>query len=494
MKIASKVLSMVLVLSVLNPANIAYITGGNGAGNTVHANTASDIEESPTDTKRLYSVVIDRFLDGSEGNNEGVTEDATEPTPYGGDFAGIESELEYISGMGFDTLHLSPVVEHQTEDYLGYNVTDYSQIAESFGGAEAFESLIDAAHDHNLEVIVDMPMTATDEFTVLDSPEVNDIYADYLSSEDLSLIDFTEQPNQEAYADILQNFSDEFDIDGYSFMVGQSDIDASTFVPEDMTSYAITTSPDMDTDNFDYTATEESREALAESFATVDRDIPELPQSSDELLLADTWFSERFTNHAVDENMFPGTRVKQLVTYLYSHAGPMSMLYGTEVALNGDDIPSIHRQMDLRTDQEVVDYISEINSIYSEHKSDFTGDLETIINEDGHYVTRFMTDDVDYFLNVNDTSKTDGVTLSLGEENADKALSGMLIGDMVRANDDGEHIIVLDREETELYALIEDAGFNNGYIIASVIIFGGFAIFVFFAARNSKKKKNKTQA
>ena len=39
----------------------------------------------------------------------------------------------------------------------------------------------------------------------------------------------------------------------------------------------------------------------------------------------------------------------------------------------------------------------------------------------------------------------------------------MLIGDMIRPHD-SSYIAVLDREETELYSIIEEAGFNNGYL------------------------------
>src|SRR5699024_424170 len=219
----------------------------------------------------------------------------------------------------------------------------------------------------------------------------------------------------------------------------------------------------------------------------------EIPDSEN-MLLVDHWFSERFTSHAVAENMFPGTRVKQVMTYMYSHTGPVSMLYGTEVAFNGEEMPTIHPQMDLWTDQELVEYLEHINQVYSDHKNALTGELETLHNSDGHYITRYHTNEVDFILNVNDTGATHGVNLALDDVDEDQVLSGMLIGDMIRATSPGEYIAVLDREETELYAIIEEQGFNNGYIIASIIIFGGFAVFIFFAAWNGRKHKKKKRA
>lgn len=479
MKLITKLLTLLSVFTVLGTIH--------NSPHSAEANTAAEV----TDAKRVYSIVVDRFLNIDESNDQGRTEDDDPQYPFGGDFKGIESELDYISEMGFDTLHLSPVFEHEPEDYLGYDVTNYNEIEESFGGEEDFQSLIDSAHDLDMEVIVDIPMVANEDYEPLDSNDIlaNDIYQSYLDDRSLDIIDFQNPDNQEQYRDMLQSFTDTFDVDGLTFMTAQDDIDATAFVPDDLSSYAITTTEDMTGNGFDYTAYEETRRALAASFSTVDTEVPELPESSTEFLLADHWFSERFTLHAVNEDMFPGTRITQLMTYLYAYRGPISMLYGTEVALNGETFPEIHRQMDLWTDQEVVEYIEEISHVFGQHKNAFTGELETIYNEDGHYVARYHTNDVDFILNVNDTSETTHVTLSGEDIDEGNVLSGMLIGDMVRPGDEGEYRLVLDREETEFYAIVEEMGLNNGYIIAGLIIFGGFAVFIFFAARNNKKKK-----
>lgn len=490
MKLITKFLTLLTLLTVFSVFGMLH----NAPNNTVSADSISD--SINTDSKRIYSIVVDRFLNKNEDNDEGRDPDDDPNYPYGGDFEGIESELDYISDMGFDTLHLSPVFEHDAEDYLGYSVTNYDEVAESFGGAEGFQSLIDSVHELDMDVIVDMPMTATDEFEPLEGDiQANDLYQSYLDDKDLNMIDLENENNQELYEEKLQSFVDRFDVDGLTFMAAQDGLDAATFTPEDMPTYAITTTEEMNVDGFDYTAYEETRAELAEAFSGINKEIPELPQVTEtEFLLADHWFSERFTSHAVEENMFPGTRVKQLMTYLYAYHGPISMFYGTEVALNGEDIPGTHQQMDLWTEQEVVEFIQNINRVFSDHKDALTGELETIYNQDGHYVTRYHTNDVDYILNVNNTSETNHIDIS-GEDIEDgKVLSGMLIGDMVRPDNDGGYTAVLDREETEFYAIVEEMGFNNGYIVASVIIFGGFAIFIFFAARNSKKKRREEQS
>lgn len=443
------------------------------------------------DSDRIYSIVVDRFLNADTESDRNVTVDENPEMRFGGDFQGIQDNLQYIKDMGFTAIHLSPVFKFADDDYLGYDVESYDEIDPGLGGEEGLNNLVDAAHDMDLEVFADIPAVSPDGENTTDDINVNDIYNGYLNDKDIDILDLTDEAVQSEYQDMVQNFVDDFNIDGVSMMVAQEGIDASEILPGGIKTYGFLTAEDASADGFDYTSSESMRTELVESYATVDREVPEIPDPEN-MLLADHWFSERFTSHAVKENMFPGTRVKQVMTYLYSHPGPVSMLYGTEVAFNGTEMPEIHRQMDLRTDQEIVEYLEHINQVYSDHKNVLTGELETLHNNGGHYITRYHTNDVDFILNVNDTAATHGVNLALDDVDDNHVLSGMLIGDMIRATSPGEYIAVLDREETELYAIIEEQGFNNGYIIASIIIFGGFAVFIFFAARNSKKRKRKS--
>jgi len=82
---------------------------------------------------RIYMITVDRFLNNNTSNDIGVTEDGDPYYPYGGDFDGIVPYLEYIKDMGFNTIMLSPVTERGEDDYLGYDVTDYSSISEAYG-------------------------------------------------------------------------------------------------------------------------------------------------------------------------------------------------------------------------------------------------------------------------------------------------------------------------------------------------------------------------
>src|SRR5699024_8741071 len=141
---------------------------------------------------RIYMITVDRFLNNNTSNDIGVTEDGDPYYPYGGDFDGIVPYLEYIKDMGFNTIMLSPVAERADDDYLGYDVTDYSSISEAYGSPEDFENLLAEAHELELKVIVDMPAVATDDYTALETPVFNNIQEEYYEDIGREIIDLSD--------------------------------------------------------------------------------------------------------------------------------------------------------------------------------------------------------------------------------------------------------------------------------------------------------------
>lgn len=440
---------------------------------------------------RIYMITVDRFLNNNTSNDVGVTEDGDPYYPFGGDFDGIVPYLEYIKDMGFNTIMLSPVAERAEDDYLGYDVTDYASISEAYGSPEGFENLLAEAHELELKVIVDMPAVATDDYTALETPAFNTIQEEYYEDIGREIIDLNDAGNQETYRAMVQEFTDTYDVDGISMFVNQDGLNAEEFLPENIDTYGILSTEEITAEGFDTIAREGFRADLAQTYGGIDQEIPEFPED-EQLIMADHWFSERFTHSAAEQNMFPGTRIQQLANYLYAYRGPSAMTYGTEVAFNGSSYPEVHPQMDFRSDKEVIEYLENIAVVYRNHEIMLApeSETETILNEDGQYLVKYYTADVDYILNVNNTAETKSNTIEQTAEEEGKVLSGMLIGDMIRPHD-GEYITVLDREETELYSIIEEAGFNNGYLYAAVLIFGIFAVFVWVAASRSRKNKAK---
>lgn len=53
----------------------------------------------------------------------------------GGTFKGLENKLDYIAGMGFDAIWISPVVDNSADGYHGYWARNWNAINSYFGSA-----------------------------------------------------------------------------------------------------------------------------------------------------------------------------------------------------------------------------------------------------------------------------------------------------------------------------------------------------------------------
>ena len=79
-----------------------------------------------------------------------------------GDLAGITRRLPHIADLGADCIWLSPIFESPQDD-MGYDVSDYLAVDPQFGTLEDFDTLITAAHDLGLKVIVDQVLSHTSD-------------------------------------------------------------------------------------------------------------------------------------------------------------------------------------------------------------------------------------------------------------------------------------------------------------------------------------------
>ncbi|TDM12508.1 alpha-amylase family glycosyl hydrolase [Macrococcus lamae] len=433
---------------------------------------------------RIYSLVVDRFMNGNEQNNQHIRNNGDDNLPYGGDFQGIEKKLDYIKNMGFDTIHLSPIFDHKEKDYLGYQVTSYDTVDDVYGGPENLQKLIKAVHHKNMKIIIDMPAVATKEFTTTDNTHMTAIQKDYFKSSDI--IDLTDVNNQKRYKEKMQQFTSKFNVDGLSMYVLQNNVDSSKIFPDKMLTIAIQPRGTK-SQNFDYIQKEETTLKLANAFKTTDKEIP-LTFDDNELLSADQFFMPRFTKYSADENMFPGTRIKQLMGYLMIQKHPVSMTYGTEIAMNGARMPDMHQLLDFRTEKEVTDYLTDTSLVYQKYNELFSGAAKVIHNIDGNQVIYYETDKVDFLYNINNSSKATNVAIGQDVVPSGKMLSGLLIGDSIHQKDGTSHLIT-NREEAELYAVIDERGLNNAYLYAAATIIILFSAFIIIVVRRSKKNK-----
>ncbi|MDY7103267.1 MAG: alpha-amylase family glycosyl hydrolase [Actinomycetota bacterium] len=126
----------------------------------------------PVTDEVFYFVMADRFENGSTDNDTaGLGDDPMvsgfDPTSKafynGGDLAGLASRLDYIEGMGVDSIWLTPSFANkavQPEDrsagYHGYWITDFTRIDPHLGTNDELAALIDAAHERGMKVYFDI--------------------------------------------------------------------------------------------------------------------------------------------------------------------------------------------------------------------------------------------------------------------------------------------------------------------------------------------------
>ncbi len=71
-----------------------------------------------------------------------------------GDLAGIRSRLDHLQWLGVDAMWISPIFPSPMADF-GYDVSDYCGIHPLFGTFEDFDTLVEAAHERGIRVLLD---------------------------------------------------------------------------------------------------------------------------------------------------------------------------------------------------------------------------------------------------------------------------------------------------------------------------------------------------
>jgi len=122
-------------------------------------------------SRSIYQILTDRFAvaRGEDVNaNVDVNEDGDgeidiSSRPYcGGTWTGVIEKLDYIQGMGFDAVWISPVTKNIEEDtfwgmaYHGYWQEDMYQVNMHFGTAADLKGLSDALHARGMYLMVDV--------------------------------------------------------------------------------------------------------------------------------------------------------------------------------------------------------------------------------------------------------------------------------------------------------------------------------------------------
>jgi glycosidase len=112
----------------------------------------------------VYHLLTDRFANG-DPSNDGAS--GVEPVPgdfsriQGGDWLGIEQNLDYVEDLGATAIWISPIVRNVErmevgDGYHGYWASDFTELEPRFGAYPELLSLVEAAHARGMLVIVDV--------------------------------------------------------------------------------------------------------------------------------------------------------------------------------------------------------------------------------------------------------------------------------------------------------------------------------------------------
>ena len=96
----------------------------------------------------FYQIYVRAFRDG---NSDGH-----------GDIKGLTRKLDYLQDLGVDCIWLMPLYPSPLKDD-GYDIADYYNIAETFGTLDDFKTLLAAAHQRDIRIIMDLVLNHTSD-------------------------------------------------------------------------------------------------------------------------------------------------------------------------------------------------------------------------------------------------------------------------------------------------------------------------------------------
>ena len=165
------------------------------------------------------------------------------------------------------------------------------------------------------------------------------------------------------------------------------------------------------------------------------------------------------------------------------------MTYGSEIAVNGEKAPETHPILDFKTDEELIEYIGDIQSLRNKSAALRTGDIEMLHNEAGFMVYKRSNDEETWIVAINNTSGTQSFDIPREAIGDNKELRGLIEQDMLRQRDDGNYRIVLNREVADFYPVNVEKGLNKAYMAALALVYILFMIFIYFVWKKGRERK-----
>ncbi len=475
----------------------------------------------------IYFIMVDRFYNGDTKNDFSVDTDNLN-TYQGGDFAGILQKLDYLQEMGFTTIALNPIVENTESGYHGNWALDYKKINENYGTLKEFKQLVTEIHKRDMKIIIDFNANHVGP----DHPWLRDpVKKEWFHDKNKLASGSQQEDMQTRWIDGLPDLAQEnpevadYLIDSAKWWISETNIDGYRLNDIQYVSVEFwkTFSKEMKSVKKDFfllgngtIENESDLVAIAESgisgliddqqmnalrnvFAKPDEQMDSLfsiwnermkslSQSHQLGIMVDNEMIPRFTKSLEDNNQFPGTRWELLMTYMYTTPGIPMVYYGSEIALNGNEVPDNRRMMDFRTDKDLIEYIGKISDLRKQYPALRKGTLELLDEQDGMAVYKREYKDQMMIVAINNSSKTKTIQLDPTALASNEELRGRLNGDMVRKSND-TYSITLDRETSEVYLAAEKSGVNFIYLAVIVFVIIAFLGFLYLAWKKGRQQQ-----
>lgn len=112
--------------------------------------------------RSIYQVMTDRFAMSGQGGSHTIEQCTHDGMYCGGTWEGLIEHLDYIQGMNFNAVWISPVVRNlpqhtvDGEGYAGYWSQDLYSLNENFGYEHDLLRLVDALHSRDMLFMMDV--------------------------------------------------------------------------------------------------------------------------------------------------------------------------------------------------------------------------------------------------------------------------------------------------------------------------------------------------
>ena len=466
----------------------------------------------------IYDLLVDRYNNGRQASSDQV--DIHDPYTYnGGDIDGITKMIEEIEEGGFTMISLSPVMENAVGGYHGYWVEDFYEVEDEFGSMEDIHTLVEKAHDLSMKIMLEIPLN----YVAKSSPLVEEhpdwfkeveVTPAYEATEWLEEVVAFDQSNEEVQAylqDVALFWMEEAKIDGFQFAhADETDGDlletiAFELKKKDPNFYLIATTLQNDGDvthlleneHLDAVANQEFYTAANEVFTKPDEPVSKVFEETSltddirDLLYVDNLNTPRFSNNFGDNGRNRVTTWQIALAYLYLTPGVPIVYQGSEVPMYGPGYPENQYFVDYSSaDPDVKDVFSQMAAMREQYKQFTHGDIEHVTSEQGMSLFKRTYDDRSIYVAINNDSESHTVTID--EVDEEFQLRGLIHDDTIRANDEGEFLIGMERESAEVFIIEGRKGFNwafIGFVAGVFIVFVGAIIML-----SIKQKKREKQA